>query len=456
MPRSLIDAARVRQAVGDWRGACAAAGYGVRIDFDSIHRRYGAATAGTIRTDLRHLVPDLLRWHLPRYAHGAGRLRAGAMIPLADYGDGRLTLAALTPQWALDAGERVVLTVLPTVGWDRTGDPLSAGLRLGRVRRQRLVAPRFQWDARVAHELPVPPGADSLVTRLQDLGDAEAAWGAAGIPLALPRLCPERGHRRLASAPVHLAGLASRASHACPGADRVALHLGGGWTIVLSTAPPVSAQLVEAAEAGGIPVLPDAVWSRPIDADLIRLGYLATGDLHPLVADALGCPPAGSATSAEPDRIAVRCGTSVHWLVRSDGRIRPLDHSTAELDRERALALLGGPVCGCLATITRLFSDPDLVSDVDLHLQHGQVALAAAAVARRLGSETRLDAIVLPGNRQAHAVLAQLHEALHRYSRTLVGIPPFDDRCPASPRPSLARRRRHRKGDPARHHQVIR
>lgn len=455
VPRSMIDATRVHRDAGDWRGACAAAGFGVRIDFDALHRRYGAATTGQVRADLHHLVPDLLRWHLPRYAHGAGRLRAGAVIPLAHHGDGLLTLAALTPHWALDAGERVVLTVFPTAGWDRAGDPLSAGLHLGRVRRQRLAVPRYQWDARHTHELPVTPRGDCPVTRFQDSGDAEAAWNAAGIPLTSPRHRSERGQRRLATAPVHLAGLASRARLARPGTERMALHLGGGWAIVLSVAHPVSARLVDAAGAAGLPVLPDAVWARPVDADLLRLGYLAAADLHPLVADALGRPSAESATPAEPGRIDVRCGTSVHRLVRSDGRWRPLDHGPTEWNRERALALLGGPVCGCLAVILRRIGDPDLASAVDLHLQHGQVALATAAVARHLGSAARLDSVVLPGARQAETVLAQLDEAVHRYSRTLLGIPPVDDRGPAPLRPNPARRRRNRKGDPARHLQVI-
>jgi hypothetical protein len=98
-------------------------------NFSSIQRRYGAAAAGAILDDLQTLAPELLRWHLPRYAHGPGRLLAGLLTPLADYGEAGtdLTLAAATPGFALDAGERIFLTLLETSPSDARADA-DAGL----------------------------------------------------------------------------------------------------------------------------------------------------------------------------------------------------------------------------------------------------------------------------------------------------------------------------------------
>ena len=49
--------------------------------------RDGRELAARIRADLRHLAPDLLRWHLPRVAPD-GLLRPGLTVSLARYDPG--------------------------------------------------------------------------------------------------------------------------------------------------------------------------------------------------------------------------------------------------------------------------------------------------------------------------------------------------------------------------------
>ncbi|NED11773.1 ankyrin repeat domain-containing protein, partial [Streptomyces sp. SID9124] len=86
VPHTMIEAAAARRAAGDWRGACAAAGFDVRIDFAKVAARYGAPVADALLADLRDLVPDLLRWHLPRVLGGRSTLATDRTVLLAGYG----------------------------------------------------------------------------------------------------------------------------------------------------------------------------------------------------------------------------------------------------------------------------------------------------------------------------------------------------------------------------------
>ena len=118
VPQSMIESATARRQAGDWAGACAAA----RVDADvhprSIARSYGKELAAQVRTDLRQLAPDLLRWHLPRIAPD-GLLRPGLTISLTRYqtagnaGDAMVHLVARTPPAWADAGQRISLAL-----WD--------------------------------------------------------------------------------------------------------------------------------------------------------------------------------------------------------------------------------------------------------------------------------------------------------------------------------------------------
>lgn len=76
VPPSMIETATARRSAGDWAGACAAAGIDVDFNLRSVARTHGHDLAARIRADLRHLAPDLLRWHLPRVAPD-GLLRRG-------------------------------------------------------------------------------------------------------------------------------------------------------------------------------------------------------------------------------------------------------------------------------------------------------------------------------------------------------------------------------------------
>ncbi|MFE3939253.1 hypothetical protein ACFXPJ_37240, partial [Streptomyces goshikiensis] len=111
VPPSMIETATARRRAGDWAGACAAA----RVDLDfnprDLARTHGREIAARIRDDLRHLAPDLLRWHMPRIAPD-GLLRPGLTLALARYevaGRGVRTVhlvARTPPAWA-DAGQRI-------------------------------------------------------------------------------------------------------------------------------------------------------------------------------------------------------------------------------------------------------------------------------------------------------------------------------------------------------------
>ncbi|MFC7563501.1 hypothetical protein ACFQU9_09575 [Actinomadura namibiensis] len=95
VPRWMIEQATERRLAGDWAGACAAAHVDVGFDLAEVAGGYGARAAADLEADLRHLAPDLLRWHLPRVLNGrtsVGTLRA---LVLGRYGDG--VLHVVTP-----------------------------------------------------------------------------------------------------------------------------------------------------------------------------------------------------------------------------------------------------------------------------------------------------------------------------------------------------------------------
>src|ERR1044072_5498961 len=84
VPASMIETATARRLAGDWAGACAAAGFDVDLNLRAVARDHGRELASRVRSDLRALAPDLLRWHMPRIAPD-GLLRPGATIALARY-----------------------------------------------------------------------------------------------------------------------------------------------------------------------------------------------------------------------------------------------------------------------------------------------------------------------------------------------------------------------------------
>ncbi|NUS53983.1 MAG: hypothetical protein HOV66_03850, partial [Streptomycetaceae bacterium] len=84
VPPSMIETATARRLAGDWAGACAAARIDVDLDPRSVAHAHGRELAARVRDDLRHLAPDLLRWHMPRIAPD-GLLRPGLTVGLAPY-----------------------------------------------------------------------------------------------------------------------------------------------------------------------------------------------------------------------------------------------------------------------------------------------------------------------------------------------------------------------------------
>lgn len=84
VPPTMIETATARRRSGDWAGACAAARVDVDLRLRDLTRTHGVGLAAHVRADLRHVAPDLLRWHMPRSAPD-GLLRPGLTVPLARY-----------------------------------------------------------------------------------------------------------------------------------------------------------------------------------------------------------------------------------------------------------------------------------------------------------------------------------------------------------------------------------
>ncbi|MFH9396652.1 hypothetical protein [Streptomyces sp. NPDC017413] len=451
VPAPMIETATARREAGDWAGACAAAGVDIDFRLRSVVRGHGSELAARIRADLRHLAPDLLRWHMPRIApHGL--LRPGLTIELARYdpperdGPRPLHLVVRTPPAWADAGQRISLAL-----WD--GSHTEPGARRHPHprpnRRFRLDLHRHLWDARRADELRIRCGLD-------DLPSAEAAeavdpepWGA--VP-------PDRRcavDRWAAEAAILL-----RAEGQGPG-RAVSVRLGGRRRLLLrleagadGRGTPV-ARVAEAAPDPGAstpPVLPDAAtWVLP-DLDLLRTGEIEAGQLHPLVARALvpGLPPPAP-TSARPDggdrtgaSRLVECRGAQHRIGLVEGVLAPLDHDPAEVRREELLVALTGTPLPCLQAIDEAHRRPDCLTGVRERLDHGDIAGALAVVEGLLGPGALLREGPLRDELEA---AAQRRITYGLFRADLLGPGPVrhrsDARRPVDPRPRRAPRPRH-------------
>ncbi|WP_327674007.1 hypothetical protein [Kitasatospora sp. NBC_00458] len=378
VPPTVIETATARRRVGDWAGACAAAGVDVDLDLRSVSRAYGRDLAAQVRDDLRHLAPDLLRWHLPRTAPD-GLLRPGLTVPLARYGSGPVQLVVrTTPAWA-DAGQRISLAL-----WDASRDD-------GRPRRHphphphparrfRLDLHRHLWDARRAGELGVRAGTGRP--------SAEGFPVPPGFSCAVDRWAAEAGI---------LLGAEGRSAGA------VVVRLGSRQRLLLDVPTDRDGAAVTrttADRSAGLPVLPDAAtWVLP-DLELLRAGLIRPDQLHPLVASALvpdhwQADPArvpGPAVAADPTgrHRVVDCRGELHRIGLVDGVLAPLDHDPAELRREELLVALTGTPLPCLQVIDEAHRRPENLADVRARLDHGDTAGALAAVEALLGPEAML------------------------------------------------------------------
>ncbi|MET9856611.1 hypothetical protein ABZY57_27175 [Streptomyces sp. NPDC006450] len=399
VPPSMIETATARRSAGDWAGACAAAAVDVDFDLRVLARTHGRELAARIRADLRHLAPDLLRWHLPRIAPD-GLLRPGLTIALARYADADpggarpVHLVVRTPPAWAEYGQRISLAL-----WDgaRSAD---AARRLPGAGphphphphphpRFRLDLHRHLWDARRSDELRSRSGAD------RQPGDTGPALDPAlpGPLPAVPRCAVDRWEAE-AEILLRSQGRSGGTVAVRLGArHRLYVHLradgDGDRTGRISAAP--SAQ----AGAPAPPVLPDAaIWVLP-DLELLRAGLIDAGRLHPLVGRALvpdrsPSRPAGSGAEAEAaDRAGaprrVDCRGARHRIGLVDGVLAPLDHDPAEIRREELLVALTGTPLPCLRAIDEAHRRPDSLSGVRERLDHGDTAGALAVVEGLLG-----------------------------------------------------------------------
>lgn len=393
VPPSMIETATARRLAGDWAAACAAAGIDVDFDLRSVARTHGRELAALLRADLRHLAPDLLRWHMPRIAPN-GLLRPGLTLTLARYDpagrdDARpLHLVARTPPAWADAGQRISLAL-----WDGSRDE-PAARRHPHPRpnpRFRLDLHRHLWDARRTEELRIRCGAGPRPV--------------AGIPAPDPALfgLVPQGRRCAVDRWAAEAGILIRAEGLST--RTVTVRLGSRQRLDLdfvadgdgSGAPAVRiAAASAAARAAPPPVLPDAAtWELP-DLELVRTGSIDPARLHPLVAAALVPDHAPTGARPTPDRPGQRqphlvdCRGARHRIGLVDGVLALLDHDPAEIRREELLVALSGTPLPCLQAIDEAHRRPECLAGVRERLDHGDTAGALAVVEGLLGPDALL------------------------------------------------------------------
>ncbi|GAA1551548.1 hypothetical protein GCM10009678_38050 [Actinomadura kijaniata] len=367
VPRWMIERATERRLAGDWRGACAAAR--VDIGFDP------ADLTPEIEDDLRHLAPDLLRWHAPRVRYGRAELSPHQGLVLGRYGDA--VLCAATPLHH-DGAQRLRLRLVPA-------GPRPSGAD---VRTVDWTGLRHLWDARRSagllahcgggdrppffHADGVPlapeelPGGDpgrgdpvrhaEWVGLLHERGAFKEASAAAGLALEnMWTWTEERWQRRGRVAPVDLA-LLGRTMRDSTEHHRMELS----WDLSLAVKDGAMVETVFVIDAINprpylnVPLLADGLWRRLPDLDLLRAGRITPEELHPLVRDALfpARPPVdgpvGPPGPALPVPVAVPCRRRQHGLRFRDGVLED-SHTSQERDRERVLGAFGGEPSGCFA-----------------------------------------------------------------------------------------------------------
>ncbi|MDT6985495.1 hypothetical protein ACFSUJ_32495 [Streptomyces lusitanus] len=384
VPPAMIEAATARRRSGDWAGACAAARVDVDLRLRDLTRTHGRDLTARIRADLRHMAPDLLRWHMPRSAPD-GLLRPGLTVPLArydpdgPYGPRPVTLVVRTPPAWAAGGQRMSLAL-----WD--GDRLRDGSRdhprPRPGRRFRFDLHRHLWDARRAHELRHRSGAD---------GPADGDGAPSGL---LPP-----GHHHAVDRWADEARVLLRDEGRTEGG--VVVRIDARRRLVL-TLPgdgrgprAVPAELAgKDGTFGAQPLLPDAATHVLPDLALLRAGAIDPGRLHPLVATALAPGhPAAPRTPPAPDATrphVVICRGIPHRVALVDGVLVPLDHTPDEIRREELLAELTGTPLPCLRFVDRAHRGPDCLTGVRERLDHGDVDGALAVVEHLLGADARL------------------------------------------------------------------
>jgi hypothetical protein len=379
LPARMLAEATARRRAGDWRGACAAAGFDVRFDLAGIADRHGSQVAARLEADLHHLVPDLVRWHLPRrWRGGVGLIEPELRIPLAEY-DG-VALSVRTPVH-LERPQRIELHCGPSPrkGWDvdrwahsrylwDARETPSLLYRLGGGDR----APFFHRDGRRRGdgELPtvVPIGDPVALTEwvmlCQDAGQAEQGWAAAGIraDFSVPddRMAWRR-HRPVDGIDAMVPVLRPLLDSMLRDVPLIVLRTNEGWRADVVTLRRDGGQLTAAradySAHRGDATVPRSWWERQPDLELLRLGRIEATAIHPLIRAAM-FPDAPADETYQPLdstvdtlSVAVRCRGQWHRVGWQDGRVAPRDHTAEEVRREKVMRSLGGEVPRCF-TVT--------------------------------------------------------------------------------------------------------
>lgn len=380
VPRRMIEEATERRLAGDWRGACAAANVDVGFDLDRVADEHGVTDVDRLADDLRHLVPDLLRWHLPRQGCGRTTILNRTAVALARYGDATLYVA--TPLY-VNGSQRLRLTFdrddgHPGAPVDWTDDrhlfdDRFCGDLLRHAGGGPDRAPFLHPDGTPLAEAELPssdPGPEAGATAraewsllLFERGEIEAAFDAAGLgaDLGFPegynyewRDGPRETIARMPVSPPLMARAAARAAER--GADVAVFEIGRHRALVVGREDGGDRPLVRAGNTyrtAGVH-LAEHHWRRSVDAELVRRGMVAPDELHPLVRSALfparpaADGPVGPPGPALPEPVRVRCKGEWHE-VRSSGGDLEIPHSEEERRREDALRAFGGAVSGCFA-----------------------------------------------------------------------------------------------------------
>ncbi|WP_234435717.1 ankyrin repeat domain-containing protein [Streptomyces sp. NRRL F-2747] len=397
VPGWMIERATAHRLAGEWRAACTAAAVDVRLDLSALAARHGAPVAEAVEEDLRHLAPDLVRWHLPRVLGGRTTIEPDVRVLLARYGAGAdAPVLSVTTGAMIDGPQRLRLHCAPV-------SPAELGrIHSGAVNEPRVedwTALRPLWDARHTAALrerhtggadrlpffrpdgtPLPPG--ELPTA--DPGEADPAgraeWTAllharghhaeayvtAGVErdLTAPEEVPRYGRAAdpetvMGSSAIDLTRLAAevRRLAAAGSGDRFRLPVHWRGNLLVESAGPGPGGRLRARVAGrdelkDAPRLPLFAWQRLPDLELVRTGRITPDELHPLVAAALfpaAGPAAGPPGPAEAGPVRVRCRGEWHQVRSQGGVLDLLPHSPEEQQRERAMRAFGGAIQGCFA-----------------------------------------------------------------------------------------------------------
>ncbi|MFD5512084.1 ankyrin repeat domain-containing protein [Streptomyces sp. NPDC127051] len=401
VPGWMIERATAHRLAGDWQAACAAAAVDLTFDLPGLAGRYGAPVAAAVAEDLRHLAPDLVRWHLPRVLGGRTTVEPDVRVLLARYGGGAdAPVLSVATGPMTEGSQRLRLDCEPV-------EPPPLLRTFGgphRLRPEDWTAARPLWDARhtaalrerfsgggerlpffrpdgtplPASELPTadpatgdtgtadPAGRAERVALLQARGDFAEAYEAAGIErdLTKPAENPRYGtmanpETLMATSSADLTRLEAEVRRlAAAGAGerfRLAVDWRGSLLVETAGSGPGDGLRIRAAgadELRAVPPLPLFAWKRLPDLELVRTGRLTPGELHPLVAAALfpeAGPAAGPPGPAEAKPVRVRCRGEWHAVRSQGGVLDLLPHSPEEQQRERAMRAFGGAIQGCFA-----------------------------------------------------------------------------------------------------------